>query len=296
MTILTDKLQKAREKTDKAFLSALQSHTQKNNEIDQAAVYSFVGGGKALRPFLVFTISDILHLEEQTALQIALAIEMVHTYSLIHDDLPAMDNDTLRRGKPTCHIKFSESTAILTGDALLTKAFEILSDEKTHKNADIRCKLIHLLAKNAGVNGMIGGQLIDLNGEKRPLNENEIYLMQKLKTGALLEFSCIAPAIAANADEQTLNALQEYAQAIGILFQITDDLLDAEGDEAIVGKTLKKDKKTNKSNFVTLHGKETARQIAEQMHLKAIQTLSSPALKQNILLKELTDFILKRNY
>lgn len=296
MQTLTAKLKEARQKTDDAFLNALQHHILKDNEIDKAACYSFVGGGKALRPFLVLTIADLLNLSEDQAVQIALAIEMVHTYSLIHDDLPSMDNDTLRRGKATCHIQFSESTAILTGDALLTKAFEILANEITHPDANIRCKLISLLAQSAGINGMIGGQLIDLDGEKRTLTEHEIYQMQSLKTGALLRFSCLAPAIAANADKAVLKALDDYAKTIGILFQITDDLLDESGDEKTVGKTLKKDKKAHKSTFVTIYGKEKALYIAKQMHQNALESLSDPLFNKNSLLKELADFILTRNH
>lgn len=297
MKTLTDKLTKARQQTDEAFIKAFSDLMLPNNEVAQAAHYSFVGGGKALRPFLVFTIADLLGLEKQSATQIALAVEMVHAYSLIHDDLPSMDNDNLRRGKPTCHIQFSEATAILTGDALLTKAFEILSEEKTHIDASIRCQLISLLSKSAGINGMIGGQVLDLNGEHKSLTQEEIYLMQQLKTGALLHFSCVAPAIAAQADSNLIHKLEQYAQAIGILFQITDDLLDAIGDEKLVGKTLQKDKKSNKSNFVTLYGKETALLKAKKIHSDAISLLTqTPILSQNNLLKALTDFILIRKY
>ncbi|MBO7243963.1 MAG: polyprenyl synthetase family protein [Alphaproteobacteria bacterium] len=296
MQTLTNKLQLARKKTDEAFLNAFADLVLKNNEIEEAATYSFVGGGKALRPFLVFTVSDLLGLNQQSATQIALAIEMVHTYSLIHDDLPAMDNDTLRRGKATCHIQFSEATAILTGDALLTKAFEILADEKTHPDATIRCQLISLLAKNAGINGMIGGQLLDLSSEKNPLCEDEIYLMQKLKTGALLRFSCIAPAIAAQSSKIVIQQLEKYAELIGILFQITDDILDAVGDEMIVGKTLQKDKKSNKSNFVTIYGKEKAQLLANKIHTNAISLLNESSLDNDGVLKNLTDFILTREY
>ncbi|MBQ3034782.1 MAG: polyprenyl synthetase family protein [Alphaproteobacteria bacterium] len=297
MKILTDKLQEARKRTDEAFLKSFPDLILEENEVYEAAKYSFIGGGKALRPFLVFTISDLLGLDLKCATQVALAVESVHAYSLIHDDLPAMDNDTLRRGKPTCHIQFSEATAILTGDALLTKAFEVLSDEKTHPDAIIRCQLISLLSKCAGINGMIGGQLIDLKGETKELSSQEIYLMQKLKTGALLKFSCIAPAVAANKSPDIINKLEKYAQLIGILFQITDDILDAVGDEKIVGKTLQKDKNANKSNFVTLFGKDNALEKAKLIHDEAISLLKdTPLLSKNNLLETLTNFILVREY
>ncbi len=296
MTTLTNSLKTVRNEIDTHFKSHFQSKAHSSLDVVKAMDYSFVGGGKALRPFLVLTIADILSLNKQSALQIALAIEMVHTYSLIHDDLPAMDNDTLRRGKPTCHIQFSEATAILAGDALLTHAFEVLADEKTHPNALVRCQLITLLAANAGIKGMIGGQMMDLNGEKTPLLENEIYQMQSMKTGALLKFACIAPAIAAQKDKETLDALTNYANAIGLLFQITDDLLDETGSEQEVGKTLKKDKNAGKSTLLNIYGIEKTKELALTIHQKAIHSLNTPVLKNAVLLKELADFILTRTY
>ncbi len=296
MTTLTNSLRNVRSELDTYFKNHFQNEMGLPSEVLKAMSYSFIGKGKALRPFLVLTVADILNLDKQSALQIALAIEMVHTYSLIHDDLPAMDNDTLRRGQPTCHIQFSESTAILAGDALLTHAFEVLADEKTHPNALVRCQLIAYLAKSAGVEGMIGGQVMDLQGEKIPLMENEIYKMQSMKTGALLKFSCIAPAIAAQKNQETIEALTSYANAIGLLFQITDDLLDEIGSEQEVGKTLKKDKKAGKSTFLNIYGIQKTRELALEIHQKALQALNTPILKECTLLKELANFILTRTY
>lgn len=296
MTTLINSLKNVRNELDTYFKNHFQNEMGLSSEVLEAMSYSFIGKGKALRPFLVLTIADILNLNKQSALQIALAIEMVHTYSLIHDDLPAMDNDTLRRGQPTCHIQFSESTAILAGDALLTHAFEVLADEKTHPNALVRCQLITYLAKSAGVEGMIGGQVMDLQAEKVPLMENEIYKMQSMKTGALLKFSCIAPAIAAQKGQETIEALTSYANAIGLLFQITDDLLDETGSEQEVGKTLKKDKKAGKSTFLNLYGIQKTKELAFEMHQKALHALNTPILKDCSLLKELANFILTRTY
>ena len=296
MTTLTNSLKTVRNEVDTYFKRHFQSGSDFSSDVAKAMNYSFVGGGKALRPFLVLTIADILKLNRQSALQIALAIEMVHTYSLIHDDLPAMDNDSLRRGKPTCHIQFSESTAILAGDALLTHAFEILADEKTHLNPLVRCQLITLLSSSAGIKGMIGGQMMDLNGEKKPLTEDEIYQMQSMKTGALLKFACIAPAVAAQKDKETIDALTNYANAIGLLFQITDDLLDETGSEQEVGKTLKKDKNAGKSTFLNIYGIEKTKELASAMHEKAINSLNTPFLANSLLLRELADFILTRTY
>ena len=296
MTTLINSLKNVRDELDIYFKSHIQDGSSVPSQVLEAMSYSFIGTGKALRPFLVLTIADMLGLEKKYALQIALAIEMVHTYSLIHDDLPAMDNDTLRRGKPTCHIKFSEATAILAGDALLTHAFEVLANEKTHPNALIRCQLITFLAKSAGIMGMIGGQMMDLEAEKKPRLENEIYKMQSMKTGALLKFSCIAPAIAAQKEQATIETLTNYANAIGLLFQITDDLLDETGSEQEVGKTLKKDKTAGKSTFLNIYGIEKTKELAQIMHKKALNSLDTPFLKQTTPLKELADFILTRTY
>lgn len=296
MTTLINNLKAVRNELDAYFKNSIYQTSTPYQEVLDAMSYSFVGGGKALRPFLVLTIAEILNLNRQSALQIALAIEMVHTYSLIHDDLPAMDNDTLRRGKPTCHIQFSEATAILAGDGLLTHAFEVLSDEKTHPDALVRCQLITLLAQSAGMPGMIGGQVMDLGAEKTPLLENEIYQMQAMKTGALLKFACIAPAVASQQKKEVVDALTDYAAAIGLLFQITDDLLDETGSEQQVGKTLKKDKKAGKSTFVSLYGIEKTKKLAQNMHKKALNALNTPFLAHASLLKELADFILTRTY
>lgn len=296
MTTLINKLKQVRTEIDASFEEMLPSLDGAKKEVLDAICYSFIGGGKAIRPFLVLTLAENFGVEKTRARQVALALEMVHTYSLIHDDLPAMDNDTLRRGKATCHIKFSEATAILAGDALLTHAFEVLADEKTHPNPLIRCQLITLIAKSAGIQGMIGGQMMDLSAEKKPLSENEIYQMQALKTGALLKFACIAPAILAEQDVLVIKALSDYADAIGLLFQITDDLLDENGSEAMVGKTLKKDKKAGKSTFLSHYSEEQTKQLASQMHLKSIEALKPLSLKPETCLKELADFILTRTY
>lgn len=295
MTTLINNLKQTRKEINALFLKELESLPMRANEINIAMEYTFISDGKALRPFLVLTIAKALNLDKESAYRIALALEMVHTYSLIHDDLPCMDNDTLRRGKPTCHIKFSESTAVLTGDALLTKAFEILAN--THSLPTIiRCELISYLAKCAGPSGMIGGQVMDLSGEKVPLSLDEIYQMQLMKTGALLTFACTAPAKAAQTDTITLKALENYANAIGLLFQITDDLLDATGDEKTVGKTLQKDKKAKKSTFLSFNGLDYTKKLAQEIHSKAIKALDVPLLKKNVLLHELADFILTRKY
>ncbi len=255
--------------------------------------YSAIGGGKAFRAFLVLEVAKMFHLSQQTALQIATALEMVHSYSLIHDDLPAMDNDTLRRGKPTNHLAFDEATAILAGDSLLTLAFQVLSDVQTHPDAEIRSELVHLLAQRAGFQGMAGGQMLDLIAEKEHFSLSEIERLQSLKTGCLLNYAVIAPAIAAQATIEQKEALNQYAYAIGLMFQMTDDLLDIESTSDQMGKTVGKDQSAQKSTFISLLGVEATRQKVkelEQVALHALQIFGPTAL----LLEEAARFITTR--
>ena len=292
MKQLKDKLIEARTLLDASSDKKMTLPEGKEKRLVEAMRYSAIGGGKAFRAFLVLTVGEMLGLKKESALQIATALEMVHTFSLIHDDLPAMDNDTMRRGKPTNHIQFDEATAILAGDSLVINAFEILSKEN-NLAPEIRCQLIHFLAQMAGKEGMCGGQMLDLIGEKETLNLEEITRLQTKKTGALLRFAVLAPAIASHADEHTKKALEKYADCIGLMFQITDDILDIEGDEKLMGKTLGKDKLETKSTFVNLMGLEEARQKAHQLGKEAKEALSIFGEKADLLL-EASDFILER--
>lgn len=294
MTPLNLKLSEARTLVDNLFDDELKMPDGRERRVIEAMRYSAIGSGKAFRPFLVLTVSKMLDVPHEQAARVALALEMVHTYSLIHDDLPAMDNDTLRRGKPTNHIQFDEATAILAGDALLTQAFEVLANEKTHPDATVRIKLIEALSRAAGTRGMIGGQMMDLLGEKEPLTLKEVERMQSMKTGALLEFACTAPAILIGASDEIMQALKAYARAMGLMFQITDDILDVEGDSATVGKTLGKDSKAHKSTFVSLLGVEEARQTARDLGTEAKKAILMFADKADMLNHTIT-FILSRN-
>ncbi len=294
MTPLNLKLSEARTLVDKLFDDELKIPEGREKRVIEAMRYSAIGSGKAFRPFLVLTVAKMLDVPQEQAARVAVALEMVHTYSLIHDDLPAMDNDTLRRGKPTNHVQFDEATAILTGDALLTQAFEVLANEKTHPDATVRIKLIEALSKAAGTRGMIGGQMMDLLGEKEPLTLKEVERMQSMKTGALLEFACTAPAILIGASDEIMQALKAYAHAMGLMFQITDDILDVEGDSATVGKTLGKDSKAHKSTFVSLLGLEEARQLARDLGMEAKAALKIFDDKADML-NHTTSFILSRN-
>ena len=291
--MLTAKMEQVREQINAELDRLLPIPETKDARVVEAMRYSAIGSGKALRPFLAITVGELLGLNPITALRIGIAIEMLHTYSLIHDDLPAMDNDTLRRGKPTNHIQFDEATAILAGDALQAKAFEILADPETSPDGEVRAELTFALAKAAGESGMVAGQMVDLIGETDQLTLEEIERMQTLKTGALLKFSCIAPAIAAKADENIITALTQYAFNLGLMFQITDDILDVEGDSGLVGKTLGKDSKTHKSTFVSVLGLDRAKTLAKSLAEKGMESLSVFGDNAD-LLKEVLTYILER--
>ena len=263
----------------------------------QAMEYSVMNGGKRLRPFLVCECASLFDQPEEKSFRTAVALEMLHSYSLIHDDLPAMDNDDLRRGKPTCHKQFDEATAILAGDGLLTYAFEIISDKKTHPQPIIRNHLIKLLAEAAGAfNGMIAGQMLDIYAEsiKNPADpEKMIKTIEEMKTGRLLRYACEAGAILGNAQPEEHQALIDYSRRIGIAFQIADDILDVEGDQSLVGKTLNKDINQGKMTFVSIYGLPKAKQIAQLLITEAEQILSIFGNKADTL-KQLAHYIINR--
>lgn len=237
--------------------------------------YASLGGGKRIRPFLVVESAALFEAPRQRALMAGAALECVHCYSLVHDDLPAMDNDDLRRGQPTVHKAFDEATAILVGDSLLTFAFDILSRAETHPDATVRVELVSALARAAGLGGMAGGQLLDLAAEGRfdrrrePLDLQAITTLQQMKTGALLRFACLAGAILGQASKEQRAALVRYGEAIGRAFQIADDLLDVEGDTATVGKSTGKDAAAGKATFVAVLGVEGARAMLKDLVAQA---------------------------
>ena len=238
-----------------------------------AVRYSALSGGKRIRPFLVMASSALFGVSKAFALRVAASIEMVHCYSLIHDDLPAMDNDDLRRGLPTCHMKFDEATAILAGDALLARAFEVIGDAATHPDPRVRTDLTCALAKAAGADGMVGGQMLDLLAAEVPLEIAEITRMQRMKTGALIAFSCEAGALLGKASDSARHALQAYAHDLGLAFQIVDDLLDVEGSTEEVGKRTNKDRDARKATFVSVLGVERARAQSDMLAQQAVQHL-----------------------
>jgi farnesyl diphosphate synthase len=260
----------------------------------EAMRYSSLGGGKRLRAFFVLASATLFKVSATSALRVASAIEFVHAYSLIHDDLPAMDDDDLRRGKPSCHKQFDEATAILAGDALQALAFEVLAQEPTHGDPAVRVALVSELAKASGAQGMVGGQMLDLLAETDPnLSIGAITRLQRLKTGALISFSCTAGAILGKAAEPLRVALAAYAHDLGLAFQIVDDLLDVEGDPAELGKATNKDADAGKATFVSILGLERARSQAAMLAQQAaahLEPFGGPA----DLLKQAAEFVVTR--
>jgi len=228
----------------------------------EAMRYAVMGGGKRIRPFLVVNSARLFSVAEASALRVAAAIEMLHSYSLVHDDLPAMDNADLRRGRPSVHRQFDEATAILAGDGLLTLAFEVLADPETHADPQVRANLGLALARAAGAAGMVGGQMIDLEAQHSPLDIAAITRLQRMKTGAIIAFACESGALLAKASDAARHALHNYAHDLGLAFQIADDLLDVEGSESATGKPVGQDQVAGKATFVAVLGVDEARKRA----------------------------------
>lgn len=240
----------------------------------EAMRYSALSGGKRLRPFLTVTCASLFGVSKETSLYAAAAMEFIHTYSLIHDDLPAMDDDALRRGKPSCHIQFGEAAAILAGDALQAMAFQVLADPGVHPDPSVRCELIRSVARAAGWRGLCGGQMLDLEAENKELSVDEIIRLQRLKTGEMFAISCEAGAILGKAPEPQRRVLSRYAHDMGLAFQITDDLLDAEGTREEAGKEVGKDHERGKATLVASMGVERAREQAQILARQAVGYLS----------------------
>ena len=259
--------------------------------------YASLGGGKRLRPFLVAESAALFGVPRDHALMTGAALECIHCYSLVHDDLPAMDNDDLRRGRPTAHKAYDEATAILAGDSLLTFAFDILSREETHPDAAIRVALVRELARASGLGGMAGGQLLDLGAEGRfgesRLGERDVVTLQSMKTGALLHFACIAGGILGKAKTAEQDALSRYGRAVGVAFQIADDLLDVESDAATLGKATGKDAALGKATLVGILGVEAARERLNACVSQAQAALSGFG-KQAEILTEAAHFVAAR--
>ena len=263
------------------------------SDLFAAMRYAALGGGKRLRPFLVLQSASLFAVAEDCALRAGAAVECVHCYSLVHDDLPAMDDDDLRRGQPTTHKKFDEATAILAGDGLLTMAFEILADPETHADPQVRCHLVAEMAKAAGYAGMVGGQSLDMQADGRQFDIGEVTRLQRQKTGELFAFSCTAGAILGRADGARRAALHNFAHDMGLAFQIADDLLDVEGTEEEVGKPLHKDASAGKATFVSILGRERAKAQAQVLVDQAIGHLDVFDNKADTM-RQLARFVIER--
>jgi farnesyl diphosphate synthase len=280
-------------RTDSVIDGLLKAPLGLETRVYEAMRYSALAPGKRLRPLLVLASARLFGVAPRSALQVAAAIEMVHAYSLIHDDLPAMDNSDLRRGRPTCHKAFDDATAVLAGDGLLTMAFEALAHPDAHGDPAVRCELVTALATAAGAAGMVGGQMIDLIAETQTLDIGQITRLQRMKTGALIAFSCEAGAILAKAPHEMRLALRGYAHDLGLAFQIADDLLDVEGSAEETGKPVGADAVAGKATFVSILGVERARAQAELLIEQAVAHLDLFEQRAE-LLRQVARFVIDR--
>jgi farnesyl diphosphate synthase len=262
-------------------------------KLHAAMRYTVLGGGKRVRPLLVYASGALFNADAQALARAACAVEMIHAYSLVHDDMPCMDDDELRRGKPTVHVAYDEATALLVGDALQSQAFQVLAESDTLPPARM-VAMLRLLAEAAGSAGMCGGQAIDLDSVGLSLTREELERMHQLKTGALLRASVVLGALAGrDLEPRELDALAAYSKAIGLAFQVVDDVLDATADSATLGKTAGKDAADNKPTYVSILGLEPSRQLAEQLRREAHEALA-PFGEQALRLRELADLIVQR--
>ena len=281
------------ELVEEALIKELREESALDEQLCSSMKYSLTAGGKRLRPILLMAAADVAGGRGEDFIQVACAIEMIHTYSLIHDDLPAMDNDDYRRGKLTNHKVYGEAMAILAGDALLTQAFEVML-RQPGVPADVLLKVVREMAIAAGPNGMVGGQAIDLESEGKHVPMETLKKLHMGKTGALFRAAIRSGAILAGADEKQLADLTAYADAFGLAFQITDDILDVVGNEAVIGKPVGSDERNDKSTYVTLTSLETARELAAQVVADGVKALEGFGDKA-LFLRELLESLLARN-
>ncbi|MBR0552417.1 polyprenyl synthetase family protein [Sphingomonadaceae bacterium LXI357] len=279
---------------DRHFDALLAVPDDPRAELYEAMRHAAIGGGKRLRPLLVHATARLFHVDAISVTRVGTAIECIHVYSLIHDDLPAMDNDDMRRGKPTVHKRFGEATAVLAGDCLHALAFEILSAEETHRDAFVRSELVAELSHAAGPNGMAGGQMMDLEAEKSSFDLPTVTRLQAMKTGALISCAVECGAILGRVAPDARTGLRGYARDIGLAFQIADDILDVEGDEELAGKKLRKDGDAGKETFLSLLGLDRAREQAQALVDQAIEHLHGFGAEAD-LLRDIARFTLDRD-
>ncbi len=265
-------------------------------DLCEAMRYAVLDGGKRLRPLLALAAAEAVNGHAQAALRAACAVELIHAYSLVHDDMPCMDNDVLRRGKPTVHVQFGQAQALLAGDALQALAFELLTPEDESVAAVTQARLCRMLAQAAGFQGMAGGQAIDLASVGRPLASDQLHEMHRLKTGALLQASVMMGAACGGATLAAQNALRDYGSAVGLAFQVVDDILDVTADSATLGKTAGKDAAQDKPTFVSLMGLQASRDYAQQLLAHALASLDASGLENTHALRALADMLVNRQH
>lgn len=291
---LVTALDRIAEAMDRQFDLLLPIPDDPRSRLFEAMRHATIGGGKRLRPLLVMASCGLFHVDGEAALRVATAIECIHVYSLVHDDLPAMDDDDVRRGKPTVHKAFDEATAILAGDSLHALAFELLADEATHSDPFVRSELVLELARASGPDGMAGGQMMDLEAERMTYDLQTVTRLQQLKTGALIGFCLEAGAIMGRLPPEGRAPLRGYARDIGLAFQIADDILDVEGSEAIAGKALGKDAGQGKATFLSVLGTERARMQARALVDQAIAHLGQYGSEAD-LLRDIARYTIERD-
>jgi farnesyl diphosphate synthase len=279
---------------DRYFDRLLATPDDARKPLYEAMRHAAISGGKRLRPLLVCAACDLFNVDRTRALRVALAIECIHVYSLIHDDLPCMDDDDMRRGRPTVHRLFGEATAVLAGDSLHALAFEVLADPETHPDPFVRIELVGELARASGPGGMAGGQMMDIAAEHETFDLPTVTRLQQLKTGALIGFCIEAGAIMGHVIPEGRIKLRGYARDLGLAFQIVDDLLDVEGDPGLIGKAVGKDAAAGKATFVSLLGRERARQQAQHLVEQAVAHLASFGPEAD-LLRAVARYVIERN-
>jgi len=295
MTDLNDAIASCAREVERVMEFLLPEADDAEARLFEAMRYSCLGGGKRLRPFLVQQSAKLFAVDPRCAFRVGAAVEFMHCYSLIHDDLPAMDNSDLRRGRPSCHKKFDEATAILAGDALQALAFEVLSAEETSSDAWVRAELVAGLARAAGGTGMVGGQMIDLLAEEQDFDIGTITRLQRMKTGEIFAFAAVSGAIMGHASDRHTHALHSFAQELGLAFQIADDLLDYEGDSNTTGKPVGQDDAAGKATFVSILGPERARAQAKLLAQQAARALDLFGDRAD-LLKQVAAYVVDRTH
>lgn len=291
----TDWMYTIQQRTESTLDAALPQVRHAPSRLHDAMRYATLGGGKRIRPLLCHASGEIFAADENDLCTAAIATELIHAYSLVHDDLPSMDNDVLRRGKPTCHVEFDEATALLAGDALQALAFQTLATRCPNIAPERQIMMIHLLASACGSRGMVGGQALDLAAVGQQITQDELELMHIYKTGALIRAAVLLGAHCGNAPPDALEHLKHFANRAGLLFQVVDDILDAESSTATLGKTAGKDAVQNKPTYVSLLGNTGAKALATSLQ-KQTHDILSPFGERALRLHELTDFIVERNF